>query len=548
MDKIIIRKKTLYFAEMLYIMIPVIIFLFGWVKWYIAVSCCAGVCFCYKRLYESRIKNLKEYTEIQKDILIVGCFFLILIGCVCGWGRWIMQPYDYEKHNAILADLTERSWPVYYQNSQERSMLTYYIGQYLVPAAIGKLFGSFRVAEIMIYFWSLIGIVIIWLHLLISIKIKHPLKQLGSVFFFILFGPSLHITEKIAVLFKVPVDINDLNTDWFIFLNEQGLHFQYSSNFTLLNWVFPQAIVCWICVLFLIDFKDDIRYYVILLLPSMLFGILSFFGLAIIAALYAFVTLAKTPKTVQCLKQIFSIENLLSAFTLGSVLIIYFSGNMFSDKPDYIGFFISPFQSQPIAVCIFYVFCILPYPLFLMRWYRKDILYWIASGLLIILPIFHMGLVNDLMMRASIPALFIIMYKILDFLNKTIHVSDFADQQVSDIISKFKQNRENGITKRRRVKINRNVVFSILFALFIIDGTIFPAKTIHKIACMTNIWHKPELITWGTAEKYANRDLNLDVTMQDRVYNYFTYDLDDSTFYKYFARISDASYQEVNTD
>lgn len=48
------------------------------------------------------------------------------------------QSADWSKHNAVLRDLIEKEWPVLYHNEDESSLLTYYLGQYLVPALSGK--------------------------------------------------------------------------------------------------------------------------------------------------------------------------------------------------------------------------------------------------------------------------------------------------------------------------------------------------------------------------------------------------------------------------
>lgn len=106
---------------------------------------------------------------------------MLFIGYSAGWGRWVNQAYDWYKHNAILEDLTVKSWPVYYKNGSEKSMLAYYIAQYLVPSTFGKIFNSFRMAEIMNYIWAEIGLALVWLNLVSVLKINNIFKQILSV-------------------------------------------------------------------------------------------------------------------------------------------------------------------------------------------------------------------------------------------------------------------------------------------------------------------------------------------------------------------------------
>ncbi len=76
------------------------------------------------------------------------------------------QAGDWAKHNAILYDLVNRRWPVLYTNVKEHSMLTYYIGQYMVAALVGKVTHSTRIAEIVLYIWNMIGLVLVLFNLL----------------------------------------------------------------------------------------------------------------------------------------------------------------------------------------------------------------------------------------------------------------------------------------------------------------------------------------------------------------------------------------------
>lgn len=68
-------KKNLLIASLCYIYIPVVIFLFGWTKLYIAVVCCAALLFGMFLLYRDYIGKQEEDVYIGKISLFVVLFF-----------------------------------------------------------------------------------------------------------------------------------------------------------------------------------------------------------------------------------------------------------------------------------------------------------------------------------------------------------------------------------------------------------------------------------------------------------------------------------------
>ena len=519
MKKLRIHKGKLNIIEMTYVLLPLVLFVFGWTRWYIAGVCFLVAFFCYRGLFKTFMQQ-EDAIDISTPLLIAGVLFLLLVGYSCGWGRWVRQPaIDYEKHNAILADLTNQSWPVYYNNGDEHAMLTYYIGQYLVPAFVGKLFCSFRMAEIVTFVWSSLGVILVWIHLLCSLRITKPKRQIASAVFLTLFSQPLFLAELIGDLLGVPIHSSLANTDWFSIVSEAGIHIQYSSNYVLLNWVFPQTIVCWITTLLLIDYKEEIRYYIPLALPSMLFSALSFVGLVMVASAYAVVDLMRDYKIKAWVKKIISTENILFMATVGSVLLLYFAGNVLSAKPKEMQFYFSPVAKEPLLFLVFYVFCVMPYPFCLARWCKKEALFWIATAILFLLPLLHLGMVNDLMMRASIPALFIIMYEILRVYN------EHEGQSVEKIIKRIKSS-------------GKNILIAGILALFLLYGAIYPISNVVSNMKTSKGLETTELYTWGTTGIYADRNLETEkiARIREKVYNYFTYDVEETVFYRFFAR------------
>ena len=135
-----IKHSTLNTLSLFYIYLPILIFLFGWCKWYVAIPCTAvSVYVLYGMLKAYNVDS--GSVRINKYALAFSILFMLVAAYYLGWGRFTTQMNDYGKHNGVLNDLILRSWPVVYKEADGHlCMLTYYLGQYLVPAFMGKLF------------------------------------------------------------------------------------------------------------------------------------------------------------------------------------------------------------------------------------------------------------------------------------------------------------------------------------------------------------------------------------------------------------------------
>lgn len=82
--------------------------------------------------------------------LFLGLPYFVFLG---GWGP---LDSDWLKHNAILRDLITESWPVIYDVSGHKIMLTYYTAYQLPAAVVGKLLG-WQAANHVLFAYTTIG-------------------------------------------------------------------------------------------------------------------------------------------------------------------------------------------------------------------------------------------------------------------------------------------------------------------------------------------------------------------------------------------------------
>lgn len=491
-------SKKISIIVILYIFLPLILFLFLWTKTVVFIIC--FICLSYGiyqlfAMWHSGYANSNEVNISYKTILLVLLLSLCL-GIFMGYGGLFLQSGDWHKHNAILNDLINKKWPVYYDNAGEHSMLSYYIGQYLIAGAVGKITNSFEVGKWVLCFWNVIGIVLVWILLVKCLKANTIKKQILCYIVLFVFGGLTYLAQIIVNMFYP--ELQDLN-HYHNVASGSGIQLQYSTNFVLLRWVSPQVIVPWMITILFFMYRKECKNYVTLLLPCILYGTFSFMGLSIMAIIMAIVLFIKGKK-VSCFLEVFSIQNILVFLSLGTVLILYFGGNVLSEKPKECGLGMTRFNNYwPV----YFIFCILMFGIYYLvtfKYNKKEPLFWASFILLSVLPFFHMGVYNDLLMRTSIPAQFLCMI----FSLQTLLLEG----------------------KSRNMLIRKGVI--ILALSFSLINTLREVKEIIGFG----LSKENEANSFVTMEKFANRQQDMAV---EWVYNYFSYDLDNDCFVKYIA-------------
>lgn len=507
--KIRISGKWLIITTILYVYLPVFLFLYTWLKWYFAVAVTVlllPAVICMALDYKSNACGA-SFREEQPELTVgvgtccVAVVFVMLFAYYMGYTGGAPQSADWNKHNAILHDLTARKWPVYYE-TREHSMLTYYIAQYLIPALLGKLCASFSVTQWAQYLWNTIGIFLVLLHLFRAVRAQDWKKQLGTVAVFFFFGGMLPIAQIVlSGIFRISIGAQ---YDYFHFLNVNGYFLQYRSNLVSLRWVFPQCIVPWIVMLLLAEHREKIEHYAALLIPVMLFGILPMAGLLVFAAVYTVKLLIEARGSGKVWKRLLGPWNVMTLCSLGGVLLLYFGGNIFSDKPKEIGLQLVRYGGKNSL--IYLIFCLFLYGVYAGCIYEKnrhDVMYWTAVISLSVIPFFRMGSWNDFCMGVSIPAMFFLMTALLRFLWERT------------------ENSKTGMIKG-------------VLAVCLFIGALYPMSELYQIIAEDRIGEQQAMDMDYSMQPYADRFRN-DIGY-DMQYNYYTYDIEDDIFVQYLAR------------
>lgn len=400
--------KHLHRISILYLTIPFLMFLFGWFRLSIAIPVFIIILFATWNIAKQlRITNYETRFTIHYSLFAV----LLLTGAwlfLSGIGGYAFQNWDHHWRNAVFHDLINFDFPIYYSQPETGpvKMLVYYVGYWLPSAIVGKYFG-WGIANLFLFLWSWLGIILITLQLSDFLKTSAIKTTLLLIFFSGLDALGvLLFPQEYPTLFPFVTHLEIWSGN-----------LQYSSFTTQLFWVFNQAIPAWLCITVIASHAVAKQSHVELEVASGNEQIRprnAIFLIFIWSLCFFFAPLASIGLFPYLLIEIFKNINLKSIFkninysVLASSIIIfllsyfYFASNTAAQTRS---LQIIPFKE-------FIIFFLLEggilWLLLALSKYRDP--RWIVTGiLLIIIPFIQIGSGRDFVMRASIAPLFYLM-------------------------------------------------------------------------------------------------------------------------------------------
>lgn len=146
-----------------WLLLPVLIFLAGWMHWYAALPLmlltAAGLAPRKRKEPQTR-DSLPAFPLFTRSSFLALAAFAALM-TLSGWGEWVNQHPDHIVRNACLRELVASPWPVIFPDG---NMLVYNTGFWLVPALAGKLAGL-DAARVLVVLWGAWGLFLTWLWL-----------------------------------------------------------------------------------------------------------------------------------------------------------------------------------------------------------------------------------------------------------------------------------------------------------------------------------------------------------------------------------------------
>jgi hypothetical protein len=413
---------------LLYLAFPYAIFLAGWLKWYVALF---GLGILGLALFsclrassppgETAPGQSASFRLKPRHIAaaLLAALLLLAVSGVGGYGH--QDNPDWLKHNAILADLVQQPWPVVYDYGGQPTPLVYYLGFYLPAAGVGKLVG-WSWANQGLFIWGWLGLTLALLWFLTLLRRTGP----GAYLLFAVFS-GLDVIGRSLVLGVAPELVKPF-VRAFTHIEHWAFGWQYSSQATLLFWVPNQAIAGWVATGLLVF---------TILNPSENSRKCQLFVVSLTALWSPFVTAGLIPFLLadfivqggglpQRIKRYASVPNLGGLVLLTAVGLFYASqqqglpsalGEPAGLSIGFIPNLMQRVESRALPLFVLLAFWLLEFGLYCLliaaanrrRWDAPTRGLFVAMVVsLLLFPLLRVGTFIDFLMRASIPALFIL--------------------------------------------------------------------------------------------------------------------------------------------
>jgi len=430
--------QLLYALTSLYLVFPTLFFAYGWLRWPFNVITVFLVLFfivvIVKDIYQTS-KFLKNNwlidNSISKIIAWVAPTFSVIVTWLAfsGIGGLGFQNGDYDLKNALLRSLVIQKWPLSMVLEGSSTKFVYPLNYYLPAAIVGKLLGWIE-ANAFMFVWSLAGIILafIWFAVIsrVSLKQKKTSQLLSLVMIFCLAGGLDYIGAYIIK--DMPFSLTRHIDNW-------AWQIQYSSNSTLVYWVPHHAIPAWLLtgmVVTSIYKVHDLKYLGIAIAASILWSPFAVLGIFPYLIFLSIKYLSQKNR-----KHIFNscslVINIIALWT-GIIYLLYIASNNFSFPITFIWNDIRDKQLLFSTLLQFWslefgFIAFLTISYFIYKFLKHNgenqttsrklkkkrsglqflyiEIYAFSILILIFLPFLKMGIYNDIVMRSSIPALFV---------------------------------------------------------------------------------------------------------------------------------------------
>ena len=417
-----IKASNLCNIALFSLLLPNILFAFGWLSgiWSILFI----TIMCVGMLYAVQIINRNVSDNI--NITLAGVILLVITALVIVWisgiGGYFPQCYDWYVRNPIYWDLILYDWPVVY--AENGYGLCYYIGFWLVPASITKVFSLLGcgeqllllIGDFILYVWS---VLCVSLFFILAVFVVYRRREIGSkkillfLSVFISFGGLAVLGEKFAEISGIVSDSTWMDSLLIEHWSKNVIIM--NNNITMLMNVFNQLIPAWIATLLFLVLNKKYELFGLIGFSLGISAPFPMVGLGIMMIGVLAWNIWQEKKLY--IKRLFSLANISSLFML-IVSCLYFVGGDNSKGVTLRNIFAPIGEVHPIIWWLL---------VFLLTYGGWSVIIFIIKRtwtifsiviMISLLSVISIGGTVDFAMRATIPGYFVIMLYVLECLDE----------------------------------------------------------------------------------------------------------------------------------
>lgn len=381
-------------ASIFYLVLPLGIFIVGWLQWWAALPLLACTVYALRPL-AMPVGSYRPITRLQ-------LLFAISVGCawtICGGaGHLLFANPDWHVRDAVLHDLVVSPWPVGYgMIDGHESLLRAPLGFYLPAAVLGKWLGL-HAAYAAIGLWTAIGSVLFLLQVFSLVPSRTGLIVMSAaviVFFsgFDIVGSAINWGPRFFEYWDISQHI-----EWW------AGSYQYSSMTTQLFWVPNHALGGWLIIGLIA--RDGRENHLNTLLPILVVAAALWSPLSAIGvvpfALWKVVTASARQRSLRLLHP----RVWVPAMAVGIVIAMYLTLNAGGvQKGLLVGQGRDPTPVMDLLRQTQFFLLEAGITGFVILSIKRSSEVVLALAILALLPLAYLGPGNDLVMRASIPSI-----------------------------------------------------------------------------------------------------------------------------------------------
>ena len=411
-----------------FLALPFMLFCFGFLRWYFSVPIVTVMLYCASKVWRSQPDIVTWLTFKQKLLLLL----VALLWCAhSGIGGLWVQHYDFAIKNAVLRDLIHRSWPLYYDLSvqvdsvqqligSDKVAFTYYLFTYLPAAFCGWITESEMVGQMALLLWSTWGV-----YLVLSFIVSFVYSRQVSTKVIVGILLAIFCFSGLEVLGSPLLDMclgEDILHTWWSRIQSLSIakemwcwpYFSmYGSLYSDMEIRFNQTIPIWIVMSLMLSYqkRESVGFFFSFLILYSPWACIGVGGMIVYLVIRDFVTIGWKSVT-----KYITIESILFPSMLGLVVGSYYLSNQ--NSASFSGWFwqymaVDEFLIRYLLFILIEIGCyffILKKNLASHPWLQASFV------LLLLLPFYRITAANDLLMCASIPAIFVIAVYWFDWL------------------------------------------------------------------------------------------------------------------------------------